>query len=163
MTGPAIGSVLYFIFSMAAETKPHFPSMVILSRPIDTPSCQPDSVHSFNRSMAGLTFNFCQYVAFMCEVNEVRQIMNLYPGNRLSILPVTHEEPYLGLLCRDLVMTTYTFRNAWDSRRRRAVCLSMAIHTRNFVLTSVDLMTECNRLLRAGIRIKCRIRPIAHP
>ena len=162
MTGPAIGSVLYFIFSMAVETKPHFPGMVILSSPIDIPSCQPDCVHSFNCPMASLTFNFCQHVAFMREVNEVRQIMNLYPGNRLPILPVTHQKPDLGLLRRNLVMETYTFRNAWDSRGRRAVRLSMTIHTRNFVLTGMDLMAKCNRLLRAGIRIKRCIRPIAH-
>jgi hypothetical protein len=71
MTGPAIGSVLYFMFSMTVKTKSHFPRVITLSRSINISSCQPYSFHSFNRAMTGLAFNFCQHVAFMREVNKI--------------------------------------------------------------------------------------------
>jgi hypothetical protein len=72
MTSPAIGPVLDLVFLVAVEAQAHFPGLIQLKRSIDRPAGQMNSVHGFNRPMAGLALNTSQNVTLMREVNKIR-------------------------------------------------------------------------------------------
>ena len=89
VTSPAIGTVFNFIFPVAAQAQAHSPGFAGLGSTIYRSTVHLNSVHSFYRTVTGLTLNIRQYVALVGEVNEIGYVMNLDPGNGLLVFPVT--------------------------------------------------------------------------
>jgi hypothetical protein len=87
----------------------------------------------------------------MTEVDEVRQIVNLYPFDRAPPLPVLGKLLNLRLVLSDIFVAPHTKLHGGYSRRDGAARIYMAVGTRDLVVVSMELMTEVDRLHRRGV------------
>lgn len=110
-----------------------------------------DSVHLFHISMTPRTRYLYRNMSLMTEVDEVRQIVNLYPFDRAPPLPVLGKLLNLRLVLSDIFVAPHTKLHGGYSRRDGAARIYMAVGTRDLVVVSMELMTEVDRLHRRGV------------
>jgi hypothetical protein len=87
----------------------------------------------------------------MTEVDEVRQIVDLYPLDRAPLLPVLGKLLNLRFVLSDIFVAAHTKLHGRYSRRNGSARIYVAVGTADLVVVSMELMTEVDRLHRRGI------------
>jgi len=153
MTGPAIEAMFHFVLPMAIDTPWH--SQRRNSR---------DAVHSLYRSMAFLTFDVCPYVALVCEVDEIGDVVDFDPRNRLTIFPVGDQLEDIRLLAHIWKgpVTSHALADAGDAGDRRRSSIDMTVLARDLVFRCMHRVTECDWLDRGAIRKIFAVHPYAY-
>ncbi len=83
----------------------------------------------------------------MLEVNIIRQLGNLKPLNGLFSAPVVSQFSHLGISpCRNFV-TAHTTLYGRNAGYRGPSRIDMTVLTIDFIVTGMDLMVKCDRLL----------------
>jgi hypothetical protein len=90
------------------------------------------------------------YMPLMRKIKMVGQVMYLHPRDWLFIFPEFFKFFDLRGFGFDDAMTTHAFSNAGYTRMPRTFGVNMTVLTGDFVLPSVDNMTELNRLNRSS-------------
>jgi hypothetical protein len=86
----------------------------------------------------------------MTEVDEVRQIVHLYPLDRAPLLPVLGKLLNLRFVLSDIFVAAHTKLHGWYSRHNGSARIYVTVRTADLVLVSMEFMTEVNRLHRRG-------------
>lgn len=153
MTGPAVAAVFDVFFGMAFDTPGH-------SHRRDT----GNPIHFLDGSMALLTLDVCLYVPLVREVNEIGDVVDLYPRDRFTILPVRRQLEDFRLLARiwQGPVASHTFTDTGHTGDRRPVCVNVAVPARNLVIRCMHGVTEFDWLDRRAVRIIFAVHPYAY-
>ena len=150
MTGPAVNTGL--TFDMTVDAASHAMDVSLA-----------DSVHFYDFAMAGCARHICGNVTLVAEVNEIRQIVDLDPGDGLSRFPIADKLLDVRLLFSNTLVAAHTKLHGWNPRDNRFAGVDMTIKTVNFVIACVELVTEINRLQGCGLtRVECNERYYNH-
>jgi len=152
MTSPAIAAMFYVFLSVAVDAPRH---------PHRSNSANP--IHCLDGSLAFLALDVCLYVPFVCEVDEIGDVVHFDPGDRLTIFPVRHELDDFRLLSRiwQGPVTSHALADTGYTCGRRLVCVHVAVLTRNFIIRCMHCMTEFDWLNRGSIREIFAVHPYA--
>ena len=110
-----------------------------------------DPVHFYDLAMAGCARHICGNVTLVTEVYEIRQIVDLDPGDGLSRFPIADKLLDVRLLFSNILVAAHTKLHGWNPRDNRFAGVDMTIKTVNFVIACVEFVTEINRLHGCGI------------
>jgi len=132
---------------------------VSLLMAIDTPGhshrCNTgNTVHRLDGTVAFLAGDACSYVSLVRKVNEIRDVVHLDPGNRLTIVPVRHQLRYLRTLsyARHGTVTTHALADTRHAGYRRLVRVDVAVLARNLIVRCMHRVAEFDWLDRRTIR-----------
>jgi len=152
MAGPAISAVFHFLFGMTIHTPGH-------------PHCRDTgyTVHSFDRAMTFLAVEARLDMSLMGEVNEVGDVVDFDPRNRLATFPVGGEllNPLTVADAWYGFVTTHALANAGHARNGRPVRINVTVLARNLIVRGMNLVTEFDWLDRAAIREIFSVYPCA--
>ena len=150
MTGPAVNTGL--TFDMTVDAALHAMDVSLA-----------DPVHFYDLAMAGCTRHIYGNVTLVAEVDEIRQIVHLDPGDRLSLFPITDKLLDFWLVFSNILVAAHTKLHGWNPRDNRFAGVDMTIKTVNFVVACVELVNEINRLHGCGLtRVECNERYYNH-
>lgn len=149
MAGPAIRAVLHLIFLVAIQAPSHLHRRQSLH-----------TVHGFNRTVTGLTFQPGGDMPIMRKMDKIRQVVHFDPGDGLLVIEVVQYFLDLAPIGGHFIVTANAFINAGHASRNRPPGLYMAVHARNFVISGVNLVAEIDRLFGRIIWIEGDTHPI---
>jgi hypothetical protein len=142
MAGPAIAAMLYVTLRMTIDT-PRHPHR----------GNTGNTIHFLDGTVTFLTLKSRLDMAFMREVNIVRNIVNFDPRYWFTIFPVVGELQYLRTFSDTgyRVVTSHAFADAGYAGNRRLVGIDVAMLARNFVIRGMYCVTEFDGLYRTAI------------
>ncbi len=153
MARPAIAAVLHFSFRMTIDAPWHFHR------------CNARyAVHCFDRTMTFLALETGLYMTLVREVNEVRDVVYLYPRYRLTIFPVGGQLEDLRTIANTghRIVTSHAFADAGDAGNRRPICIDVTVLARNLVVRCMHCVTEFDGLDRTAVRKIFAVHPCAY-
>ena len=153
MASPAVTAMFHVSFRVAVDTPGH-------SHRCNT----GNTVHRFDRTVAFLAGEARFDMSLVCEVNEVGDVVHFYPGDGLTILPVSGQLQDLRAFAygRYELVTTHALANARDAGNGRLVRIDVAVLARNLVVRCMHFVTEFNWLDRRPIREIFAVHPHAY-
>jgi len=101
--------------------------------------------------MASLASHLCDYVSFVAEVNEIRQIIDFYPEDRPSLFPVMDKLLDLLVVFPDVLVASHAKLHGRNPRDNGPAGVDMAIETIDLVVTRMELMAEIDGLQRCPL------------
>ena len=142
MAGPAIAAMLYVSLRMTIDT-PRHPHR----------GNTGNTIHFLNGTVTFLTRQSRLDMAFMREVNIVRNIVNFDPRYWFTIFPVGGQLQYLRTVSDTGYrgVTSHAFADAGYAGNRRLVGIDVAMLARNFVVRGMYCVTEFDGLNRTAI------------
>ena len=142
MAGPAIAAMLYVSLRMTIDT-PRHPHR----------GNTGNTIHCLNGTVTFLTRQSRLDMAFMREVNIVRNIVNFDPRYWFTIFPVGGQLQYLRTVSDTGYrgVTSHAFADAGYAGNRRLVGIDVAMLARNFVVRGMYCVTEFDGLYRTAI------------
>ena len=142
MAGPAIAAMLYVSLRMTIDA-PRHPHRGNTGY----------AVHCLDRTVTFLTRQSRLDMAFMREVNIVRNIVHFDPRYWFTIFPVGGQLQYLRTFADTghRVVTSHAFANARYAGNRCLVGIDMTMLARNFIVRGMYSVTEFDWLNRTAI------------
>ncbi len=142
MAGPAIAAMLYVSLRMTIDT-PRHPHR----------GNTGNTIHCLNGTVTFLTRQSRLDMAFMREVNIVRNIVNFDPRYWFTIFPVVGKLQYLRTFSDTgyRVVTSHAFADAGYAGNRCLVGIDVAMLARNFVIRGMYFVAEFDGLYRTAI------------
>lgn len=107
-----------------------------------------DDFHISDITVALLTINASSDVPLMVKVGVICNFVNPNPLDWLAFVPRFFDLLNLRTVCLHNTVTIHANIQTGYRCMRRFFDTRMAVHTRDLILTSVQLMTEWNGLLR---------------
>ena len=139
MAGPAVPAVSNIFLGMAVNAPAHLQRR------------DPGSyLHPGHIPVALMTGQAGLQMPLMREIDKVRKVVHLDPGDRLFPLPITGQFFYLRGLPFDDEVTADTSLNAGNPCYCRPGSIDMTIEAGDLVIPCMDSMTKGDRLLRAS-------------
>ena len=123
-----------------------------------------NTVHRLDGTVALLAGEACFYVSLVRKVNEIRDVVHLDPGNRLTIFPVRHQLHYLRTLsyARHGIVATHALADTRHTGYRRPVRVDVAVLARNLIVRCMHRVAEFDWLDRRTIREILAVHPYAY-
>ena len=122
-----------------------------------------DSVHFYDLAMTGCARHICGNVTLVAEVDEIRQIVDLDPGDRLSRFPIADKLLDLRLLFSNTLMAAHTKLHGWYPCDNGFAGIDMTIEAVDLIVARMELMTEINWLHGCGLTgVECNERYYNH-
>jgi hypothetical protein len=103
-------------------------------------------LHSFNRTVAGLTGESGANVRPMLKKDEVRHRSRLGPLNRFLSVPVAFQLLHFRLICRCDFVATHTALDRGNTGYGGPARIDVTVFARDLKITRVNLMVEGNGL-----------------
>ena len=103
--------------------------------------------HQIDSPMTGRTSHAFVHVNAVIEIDEVGQVINTLPLDRLACAPALANRFEIRTVSPDLRMAVHTSLGRWDSSKRELLDGSMAVAAIDSVIADVMLVTELDRLL----------------
>ena len=129
MAGKAI--MRRIVTPMASDAKAHVEALM-----------KDNAVHRFHVAVAVAAIHAGSEVHAMVEMNEVRQVGDPNPKNRLTILVVPANLLDLRVMDDDPAVTEHARLDRRNSRHRPAPGIRVAHQATDFLASRVDTMTE---------------------
>lgn len=108
-------------------------------------------IHRAHVPVTDQAVNTVGNVHLVGEVDEVRHLVDPYPGDRLTVIPVTHDLLHLGVSGRDHGVAPCAALDGWNARHRGGSGVLVAEGTWDLPISRVDLVAEGDGLCRARV------------